>query len=294
MLKKLYISELIDDGVYECREDFPACEFLYCSSMTFEDFCLLHQFDLFSGDLLKVFVGVSKFSNEQLSNLVQAGIESSCCWITKKMDKRTKLYKSLKDSTNIEVCESLTAKRTKKSFIKNLMRSLDIPTKLFETIYSTVSDDKTDVHKELGKLKVALGVLPESQALGVLTISKADSQTLDFIANLFNASELSSARFAARIPHVPVPVLTSTLCKRLLSLIFLSKGETVYAKTFWDRNGYYVRQDTEVATRIGYKSLLKIYRYVDRTYGNFMLKDSQELRLSKLVRYVTSTINSST
>lgn len=286
MLKKVFISKILEDGLLEARRDFPNSITVYCSEMSFEDFCLQHQFSLFDSSSVKLLVGIDHFSTDSLANLTDSEIEVDCCWILSSLDKRTKLHKRISTRSNLEYCTSLDNKRDRKSFISQEMKSLGIPSKYQSQVLNVCSGSKATVHSELKKLKKALESLDEGEALKTLTFYKDDSSTLDFISTLFKGTELEAANLVKRVDQVPMPVIKSTLQKRLMSLIFLSKGDQKSAKNYWDRNGYYLREDLKLARKFGLKRLLDIYLYVDLVYADFLRKDPEHLRLLKLIRFV--------
>ena len=288
MLKKIYVSSLLEDGLLESKRDFPDANTVYCTDMSFEDFCLQHQYSLFDSSRVKLLVGIDHFPAEKLANLVDSEIEVECCWILKSLDKRTKLYKRLNAKSNVEFCSTLDKKRDRKSFISEEMKSLGIPKQYLTEVMNVSSESKATTHKELVKFSKALGSMSEREALKTLTLYKSNSSTLEFISTLFKGTEFESYSMVRRIDNVPMPIVSSTLQKRLMSLIFLAKGDQASAKKYWDRNGYYLKEDIRVANKMGLKKLLKIYLYVDTVYSDFIRKDSEHLRLLKLIRYIHS------
>lgn len=288
MLKKVYVSQILEDGLLESRRDFPDSETVYCSDMSFDEFCLQHQYGLFDSSTVKLLIGIDHFPLEKMTYLVDSDIESDCCWILKSLDKRTKLYKRIKATSNIEECISLDKRRDRKSFISKEMDSLSIPRKYLNEVLEVCADSKATVRSELVKFKNALNTLGEKEAVKSLTPYKSGTSILDFISTLFKSSEFEAASMVRRIDNIPMPVLASTLQKRVMSLIFLSKGDQNNAKKYWDRNGYYIREDIQIARKFGLKKLTSIYLYIDGVYSDFLRKDPQHLRLLKLIRFVHS------
>lgn len=288
MLKKVYFSKDIDNCVYELRRDFPESEVLYCSELDFNEFCLKHTYNLMSSNTVIALVGVDKFKSSDLLNLLASEIEADVCWALKKVDKRTKLYKRMKECSNVEECLDLEDNRRKKSFITSRFKEKGISTKYMGRFLQVCSNSKAIIDRELDKLKIALEVLPESTALMSLTVHKVDSHTLNFVSSLFSGKEDDTIFLASRIAHVPLPVLSTILTKRLQSLIFLAIDCQDKAKEFWDHRGFYLKKDTACAKTIGYSNLLEIYSYVDSVFSDFTRKDSEYLKLSKLIRFVYS------
>lgn len=288
MLKKVYHSKDLDNCVYELKQDFPDVDMVYCSEITFDEFCLLHNLTLLNENTITAFVGVDTFGVQNLLNVLNAPIEVEVCWLFKKVDKRTKVYKLLKSQSTVEECVGLSDARKKKSFVSKCFKESKISTKFLSYFLQVCSDSKPIVLREVLKFKVALEVLPEKQALRSLTLHKVDSHTLNFVSSLFNGTEVHSVLLASRVSHVPTQVLTATLLKRLQSLIYLSIGQEIEAKNYWDRRGYYLNEDVKCANRVGYSALLKSYTYVDQVFGNFLTKDSEYLRLLKLIRFIYS------
>jgi hypothetical protein len=288
VLKKVYISEPLEEGLFECKQDFPDASIYYCSELNFDDFCLAHQYSLFDDGMEKVFVGVDHYPAEKLLSLLEDGIEVPVNWIFKSLDKRTKLYKKFKTCSNIEEVYPLVKAKDKKEFIEQCFDELEISNKFLDQVYYISSDNRANIRRDLFKFKTALSVMSEEEAIHSLTFYKADSKTLDFISSLFSDSEFTTAKLARKIDKVPVPVVTSTLLKRLLSLIFLSKGDVKSAQMFWDKRGYFLNKDRSIAKQLGTKRLLEIYLYVDSIFSDFFRKESNHLKLLKLIRFVHS------
>lgn len=288
MLKKVYVSTLIEDGLLEARKDFPNSNTVYCSDMSFEDFCLQHQYSLFDSSDVKILVGLDGFPAEKMANLVDSEIEIECCWVVKSLDKRTKLYKRLDAKTNIEFCTTIEKKRDRKTFLSQQMRELGIPNQYLDEVMNVCPESKATARKELEKFSKGLNTLSEEDALKTLTLYKSNSSTLEFISTLFKGSEFEAYNMVRRIDNVPMPIISSTLQKRIMSLIFLSKGDQRSAKNYWDRNGYYIKDDLKLAKKFGKKKLIEIYLYVDSIYSDFIRKDPEHLRLLKLIRFIHS------
>jgi len=285
MLKKVFISESLDSSLFEVRNDFENIKLQYCSDLSFEQFVLMHQPNLLNTSGVTGFVGVDKFDAVKLLSILEAPFQTEVIWVVGKLDKRKKLYKRLKRLSNLEECVDLSVKKSKKAFLKKLFKEFNISVKHLDFFTMVSSDNKQSVHNELRRFSTALEVMSEEEALGSVSIYKANFDVLDFITSLFEGRE-DCYLFAKKIETVPIQVLRATLIKRLNSYIALSLGSLDQAKIHWDRNGYFISQDRAVANRYGFQNLLDITDYIDKVFSNFLDSDNSFLRLTKLIYFI--------
>lgn len=285
MLKKVFLSESLDNSLFEVKGDFKDINIQYCTDLSFDQFIMMHQPNLLNTSGITCFIGVDKFKSDKLLAMLEADFQTNVVWVIGKLDKRKKLYKRLKKISNIEECSDLAVKKSKKAFLKKIFKEFNISTKHLDFFTMVSADNKQSVYNELRKFSIALKVMTEEEALGSVSIYKANFDVLDFITSLFECKD-DCYLFAKKVETVPIQVLRATLIKRLNSYIALSLGNLDQAKTHWDRNGYYVQHDRSVANKYGFQNLLDITDYIDKVFSNFLTSDNSFLRLTKLIYFI--------
>jgi DNA-directed RNA polymerase subunit F len=286
MLKKVYLSESIEDSLFEIRKDFKDIDLRYCTDLSFDQFIHLHQPNLLNNFKVTGFVGVEKYNSDLLVGVLDSDIQVDVVWIIGKLDKRKKFYKKIKKNISIEECKDLSAKKAKKAFIKKIFQEFNVSTKYLEYFLKVSSDSKQSIYNEIRKFSKVVSILPEEEALRSISVYNANFDVLDFISAVFSGNIDDSYLFAKKIENVPIPVVRATLIKRLNSYIALSAGNLDQAKKYWDRNGYYVNQDMLVSNKYGFENLLEITNYVDKVFGNFLNSDNSFLRFTKLMDFI--------
>ena len=294
MIKKVYICNDIDNLKYEVSSDFNNIQFIDCKEEDFDTFLKLHSKSLFSSKYTRCFINVDEYSDKEVALVVDLKTED-VIWGFKSLPKNRKLYKLLEGKSNIEYCSTLERAADKTRFINSLLNKNKIPVQYKDTFLNKMPDSKAIIKSEIDKFSYFLSKTNDSDLLDKsISTYSSSNDLMSFMNSLLDLNPKESYSYAEKISNeLNVLVINSVLLKKILSMTYLSLGDTDSAMKYWHYNNYYIRSEVDRAKKIGFGKLIALYMYIDKKLGN--IYDDKDLftRLCEVILYSIRNLNSS-
>ena len=271
-LLKVYISEKMDEALFEAKVDFNGeSEVVFIVDLS--NIRTLHQKNLFSDDRVKILCNVDKVKQEILLDILNQKIPERVVWLLSKIDKRTKLYKKLSSTSNVEFCKTLSNIKAKKLFIKGICKQLGIPS-LVSELLDRSGESRSIIYQEALKAQAAkkAGIDP----VDVLIDDTSSLDCLYYIDSLLKKDVYKAIKYLRRMERKVAPrQISHTLLKRLLCYMFLCRGDPSSASSVWKlpNNEYFYKEMLNSAKTIGFQHLSQLYLDIQDGVLDFYVKN---------------------
>ena len=256
LIQRVYIGK--DESLikYYIRKDIESVQFYDANLISVSEFLSLHHKKLISNESVSCIFNIDKLDKDLVLSLIPK-VQEKVIWCFYSLPKSRKVYKSLKEVTQIKSVSDLTSTREKKKFIESLRKEYGIPTKFKEDLLLYLPDDALSIESEVNKFAVALEALTEEEAVKTLTNFQSNYDLMNFCNYLFTDTEKACFYIDRIAKKEEQYKIGSVLLKRLKYLTYLALNDVNTAKTYWRGSDYFISQDKAVAKSVGFDNLLK-------------------------------------
>jgi len=293
----LYTFTSEDSLKFDILEEYENVKFYYSSDLSKNAFVYLHNKSLLSNEKdIKCILNVEKIDTSILLKILQASVVVNVIWCFNKLDKRTKLYKYIKENFKVKESKELNNLKDKNLFIKKYLKRYNLPEKYLERINFSIIGDKFAIKTEIEKISL-ISKLGINKADELLSTYISEQDLFEFVSNFISNTDrayLYAIKFKdLNIDYMFKDFIFNLLNKKIRSYIYLSIDKIEVAKKFWNTNNYYLDKEVSIAKKFGYNNFLKLYKLLKTLFLNYNENESLYYKLCYLIDFIMDVKNES-
>ena len=275
---KSYAGKQVSDVLFEIKSDYSDRKLDILSNLSFNEIINKLKPTLIDKNLL-VFIN-PEIDNDNLKHLINS--EDDVLLAFTDIDRRSKLYKAVKNNSSVEICDPLKTYKDRQTFVNRIFDEVGLPSKYKKDFLLSCGESRSRIYMEARKLFSAVKVLDNpleclSNDLGSYTIFK-------FLEAMLDKDLRESLKLYSQMEHdLNIVQLNHLFSSYLLCHIYLSRGETPQAKKVWNIPDWQLSNRRSVSTQWGTKNLLKIYSHINEYLLDFADTRPPEYKIRRLI-----------
>jgi DNA polymerase III delta subunit len=291
MNKIIFLYEDLDDLFYEVLRISSESKRIDCASISFTDFLKSQAPTLFVNNASIIFYNAQKLDSNLLVEFLEKD-KSSNILAFYKIDKRTRLYKTVIKDYEPHICLPITTIVAKKDFIHTVMVEKGLGLNLIDYFMSVLPENKNIIVSEIHKFSEIFNKTRDIElAKKSICVYKGSIDIFELLNAFFEKSTTRYYHYLNKVVLESHPLqVYALLSKKILYLINLNLGDVPRARSYIFTTDYFIKKDTKLALKLGVKPLLKLHTYLDSTIGDVYY--NKDLRTSLLDIYHYFSINS--
>jgi hypothetical protein len=290
MIKKVYISSVLDNLVFDVMSEFTDVEIIDSEGLGISEVANYHRTTLFDSKKIRCFLNLDTIETEDLSKLLDAGIKRDVIWCFAKISKVSKFYKRLQGVCSVQTCEGLEVYKDKKKFISEALKKYSLDKSYLDGLLRSTSDNKLLTIKDIESLAYIVNVIKDESLLSYNTYT-SNSDIFKLIDAILTVNFEEFYFYFNKLESSLVPLqLHSLLLAKLRSLIFFAQDLDDLGNKSW--RTYDLYNTKSQAKKVGLSNLLKVYLYYDSVLGDFYSEKPLITRICDCMFHIRDICNS--